>query len=100
MSGVRAQQKQKTRQALIVAAFNQLSAEHSFSNLKSSFLANYIFLKKIIVSKEILVLAAPVCFDEPDCFLIHVLTTKGGAFTKQAVLGPQLQLLLSFATFL
>lgn len=33
MSGVRAQQKQKTRQALIVAAFNQLSAEHSFSNL-------------------------------------------------------------------
>ncbi len=33
MSGVRAQQKQKTRQALIEAAFNQLSAEHSFSNL-------------------------------------------------------------------
>ncbi|ATD08505.1 MULTISPECIES: HTH-type transcriptional repressor FabR [Pseudoalteromonas] len=33
MAGVRAQQKQKTRQALIEAAFNQLSAEHSFSNL-------------------------------------------------------------------
>ncbi|AZN34113.1 MULTISPECIES: HTH-type transcriptional repressor FabR [unclassified Pseudoalteromonas] len=33
MSGVRAQQKQKTRQALIEAAFNQLSADHSFSNL-------------------------------------------------------------------
>ncbi|KNC67055.1 HTH-type transcriptional repressor FabR [Pseudoalteromonas ardens] len=33
MSGVRAQQKQKTRQALIEAAFNQLSAEHSFTNL-------------------------------------------------------------------
>ena len=33
MSGVRAQQKQKTRQALIQAAFNQLSADHSFSNL-------------------------------------------------------------------
>ncbi|MGO2562781.1 MAG: HTH-type transcriptional repressor FabR, partial [Pseudoalteromonas nigrifaciens] len=29
MSGVRAQQKQKTRQALIEAAFNQLSADHS-----------------------------------------------------------------------
>ena len=33
MSGIRAQQKEKTRQALIDAAFNQLSAEHSFSNL-------------------------------------------------------------------
>lgn len=33
MSGVRAQQKQKTRQALIEAAFNQLSADYSFSNL-------------------------------------------------------------------
>lgn len=33
MAGVRAQQKQKTREALILAAFNQLSAEHSFSNL-------------------------------------------------------------------
>ncbi|MFY8275483.1 HTH-type transcriptional repressor FabR [Pseudoalteromonas sp. SSDWG2] len=33
MAGVRAQQKLKTRQALIEAAFNQLSAEHSFSNL-------------------------------------------------------------------
>ena len=33
MSGVRAQQKQKTRQALIEAAFNQLSSDHSFSNL-------------------------------------------------------------------
>lgn len=33
MSGVRAQQKQKTRQALIEAAFNQLSADQSFSNL-------------------------------------------------------------------
>ncbi len=33
MSGVRAKQKEKTRQALIEAAFNQLSAEHSFSNL-------------------------------------------------------------------
>ena len=33
MSGVRAHQKQKTRQALIEAAFNQLSADHSFSNL-------------------------------------------------------------------
>ena len=33
MSGFRAQQKQKTRQALIEAAFNQLSADHSFSNL-------------------------------------------------------------------
>jgi AcrR family transcriptional regulator len=33
MSGVRAQQKQKTRQALIETAFNQLSADHSFSNL-------------------------------------------------------------------
>ncbi|WP_105190291.1 HTH-type transcriptional repressor FabR [Pseudoalteromonas sp. T1lg48] len=33
MAGVRAQQKMKTRQALIAAAFNQLSAEHSFSNL-------------------------------------------------------------------
>lgn len=33
MAGVRAQQKQKTREALITAAFNQLSAEHSFSNL-------------------------------------------------------------------
>ncbi|MEL0605259.1 HTH-type transcriptional repressor FabR [Pseudoalteromonas undina] len=33
MSGVRAKQKQKTRQALIEAAFNQLSADHSFSNL-------------------------------------------------------------------
>lgn len=33
MVGVRAQQKLKTRQALIEAAFNQLSAEHSFSNL-------------------------------------------------------------------
>lgn len=33
MSGVRAQQKEKTRQALITAAFNQLSADHSFSNL-------------------------------------------------------------------
>jgi AcrR family transcriptional regulator len=31
--GVRAQQKEKTRRALIDAAFSQLSAEHSFSNL-------------------------------------------------------------------
>ena len=31
--GVRAQQKEKTRRALIDAAFNQLSAEKSFSNL-------------------------------------------------------------------
>ena len=33
MAGVRAQQKEKTRRALIDAAFNQLSAEKSFSNL-------------------------------------------------------------------
>jgi len=31
--GVRAQQKEKTRRSLIDAAFNQLSAEHGFSNL-------------------------------------------------------------------
>ncbi|MDP2562273.1 HTH-type transcriptional repressor FabR [Psychrobium sp. 1_MG-2023] len=31
--GVRAQQKEKTRRGLIDAAFNQLSAEHGFSNL-------------------------------------------------------------------
>lgn len=31
--GVRAQQKEKTRRSLIEAAFNQLSAEHGFSNL-------------------------------------------------------------------
>ncbi|MBE2895060.1 HTH-type transcriptional repressor FabR [Spirabiliibacterium falconis] len=31
--GVRAQQKEKTRRALVDAAFNQLSAEKSFSNL-------------------------------------------------------------------
>ncbi|MBN6710192.1 HTH-type transcriptional repressor FabR [Haemophilus haemoglobinophilus] len=33
MSGIRAAQKEKTRRALIDAAFNQLSAEKSFSNL-------------------------------------------------------------------
>ncbi len=33
MAGVRAQQKEKTRRALIDAAFNQLIAEKSFSNL-------------------------------------------------------------------
>ncbi|PJG86163.1 HTH-type transcriptional repressor FabR [Conservatibacter flavescens] len=33
MAGVRAIQKEKTRRALIDAAFNQLSAEKSFSNL-------------------------------------------------------------------
>ncbi len=33
MSGVRAQQKEKTRRLLIDAALNQLSAERSFSNL-------------------------------------------------------------------
>ncbi|MFZ7171801.1 HTH-type transcriptional repressor FabR [Avibacterium avium] len=33
MAGVRAIQKEKTRRALISAAFNQLSAEKSFSNL-------------------------------------------------------------------
>lgn len=33
MAGVRAVQKEKTRRALIDAAFNQLSAEKSFSNL-------------------------------------------------------------------
>lgn len=33
MSGVRAIQKEKTRRALVQAAFNQLSAEKSFSNL-------------------------------------------------------------------
>lgn len=33
MSGIRAIQKEKTRRALITAAFNQLSAEKSFSNL-------------------------------------------------------------------
>lgn len=31
--GIRAQQKEKTRRALVEAAFNQLSAEKSFSNL-------------------------------------------------------------------
>lgn len=31
--GVRAQQKEKTRRSLVEAAFNQLSAEHGFSNL-------------------------------------------------------------------
>ena len=31
--GIRAQQKEKTRRALVDAAFNQLSAEKSFSNL-------------------------------------------------------------------
>ena len=31
--GVRAQQKERTRRALVDAAFNQLSAEKSFSNL-------------------------------------------------------------------
>lgn len=31
--GIRAQQKEKTRRALVSAAFNQLSAEKSFSNL-------------------------------------------------------------------
>mgnify|MGYP003642034649 CR=1 FL=1 len=31
--GVRAQQKEKTRRALVDAAFNQLSAERSFSSL-------------------------------------------------------------------
>jgi len=31
--GIRAQQKEKTRRSLIVAAFDQLSAERSFSNL-------------------------------------------------------------------
>ncbi|MDH2925087.1 TetR family transcriptional regulator [Nicoletella semolina] len=33
MSGIRAVQKEKTRRALVDAAFNQLSAEKSFSNL-------------------------------------------------------------------
>ena len=33
MAGVRAVQKEKTRRALVDAAFNQLSAEKSFSNL-------------------------------------------------------------------
>ncbi|MCU4676380.1 HTH-type transcriptional repressor FabR [Catenovulum sp. 2E275] len=33
MPGVRAQQKEKTRRALIQAAFKQLSANHDFSNL-------------------------------------------------------------------
>ncbi|AWB67123.1 HTH-type transcriptional repressor FabR [Saccharobesus litoralis] len=33
MSGIRAQQKAKTRQAIIQAAFSQLTAERSFSNL-------------------------------------------------------------------
>ena len=33
MVGIRAQQKEKTRRALINAAFNQLTAEKSFSNL-------------------------------------------------------------------
>ena len=33
MSGIRAQQKEKTRRLLIDAALNQLSAERSFSNL-------------------------------------------------------------------
>ena len=33
MVGIRAQQKEKTRRALIDAAFNQLTAEKSFSNL-------------------------------------------------------------------
>ncbi len=33
MAGVRAIQKEKTRRALVNAAFNQLSAEKSFSNL-------------------------------------------------------------------
>lgn len=33
MSGIRALQKEKTRRALVDAAFNQLSAEKSFSNL-------------------------------------------------------------------
>ncbi|TCP95017.1 TetR family transcriptional regulator [Cricetibacter osteomyelitidis] len=33
MSGIRAVQKEKTRRALIDAAFNQLSAEKSFSNI-------------------------------------------------------------------
>lgn len=33
MAGVRALQKEKTRRALVSAAFNQLSAEKSFSNL-------------------------------------------------------------------
>ncbi len=33
MTGIRAKQKEKTRLAIIEAAFNQLSAEHSLSNL-------------------------------------------------------------------
>lgn len=33
MAGIRAKQKEKTRQALINAAMNQLSAEHGFSSL-------------------------------------------------------------------
>ncbi|WP_111980080.1 HTH-type transcriptional repressor FabR [Algibacillus agarilyticus] len=33
MLGIRAQQKEKTRQAIVEAAFSQLSAERSFSNL-------------------------------------------------------------------
>ena len=32
--GVRAQQKERTRRSLVDAAFNQLSAEHGFSNLR------------------------------------------------------------------
>ena len=32
--GIRAQQKEKTRRSLIDAAFSQLSADRSFSNLK------------------------------------------------------------------
>ncbi len=35
MAGVRAKQKERTRLALIEAAFNQLSADHSLSNLSS-----------------------------------------------------------------
>ena len=31
--GIRAQQKERTRRSLVDAAFNQLSAEHGFSNL-------------------------------------------------------------------
>jgi AcrR family transcriptional regulator len=33
MVGIRAQQKERTRRALIAAAFSQLTAERSFSNL-------------------------------------------------------------------
>ena len=42
MVGIRAQQKEKTRRALIDAAFNQLTAEKSFSNLSLRHCADLI----------------------------------------------------------